>query len=85
MLKLAEHILDSKAADFEPASFEDRYETALVDLLKNKRANVPVSDKVVPFNRPTASLMDALRRSIEAAKPRAKSITRRTGPARKRA
>ena len=29
MLKLAEHILDSKAGDFDPAGFRDRYEDAL--------------------------------------------------------
>jgi DNA end-binding protein Ku len=29
MLKLAEHILDSKAADFDPSTFVDRYEVAL--------------------------------------------------------
>ena len=34
MLKLAEHILDSKKAEFDPAVFEDRYETALVELLR---------------------------------------------------
>ncbi len=28
MLDLAEHILDSKAGDFDPSSFQDRYEDA---------------------------------------------------------
>src|SRR5262249_46850369 len=30
MLRLAEHILDSKASEFDPASFRDRYEEALL-------------------------------------------------------
>src|SRR5690242_1455906 len=30
MLKLAEHILDTKAGDFDPSTFVDRYETALL-------------------------------------------------------
>jgi DNA end-binding protein Ku len=65
MLKLAEHILDSKAADFDPSAFVDHYEEAVVDLLKRKQAGMPV-----PKERPAApasnviSLMDALRRSI---------------------
>jgi non-homologous end joining protein Ku len=29
MLTLAEHILDSKASEFDPATFRDRYEEAL--------------------------------------------------------
>ena len=36
MLKLAEHILQSKAADFDPAQFVDHYEEAVVDMLKKK-------------------------------------------------
>jgi DNA end-binding protein Ku len=40
MRKLAEHILDSKAADFDPSKFVDRYEVALVDLLSQKQAGV---------------------------------------------
>jgi DNA end-binding protein Ku len=38
MRKLAEHILDSKATDFDPSTFVDQYEVALVDLLKKKEA-----------------------------------------------
>jgi non-homologous end joining protein Ku len=38
MLTLAEHILDSKASEFEPASFRDRYEEALLAHLKAKQA-----------------------------------------------
>jgi DNA end-binding protein Ku len=65
MRKLAEHILDSKAADFDPSAFVDHYEEAVVDLLKRKQAGMPV-----PKERPAAaasnviSLMDALKRSI---------------------
>jgi len=34
MLTLAEHILDSKASEFDPATFRDRYEEALLAHLK---------------------------------------------------
>lgn len=67
MLKLAEHILDSKAADFDPSTFEDRYETALVEMLRKKQAGLPV-DTAAPQPRPAnvVSLMDALKKSIAA-------------------
>ena len=37
MLKLAEQILQSKAADFDPSQFVDRYEEAVIELLKKKQ------------------------------------------------
>jgi DNA end-binding protein Ku len=40
MLTLAEHILDNKAADFDPATFRDRYEEALLAHLKAKQAGL---------------------------------------------
>ena len=43
MLKLAEHILDTKAADFDPSTFEDHYETALVELLQEEAGRLPAA------------------------------------------
>jgi DNA end-binding protein Ku len=43
MLALAEHILESKAATFDPTLFHDRYEEAVVAMLNEKRAGMPVS------------------------------------------
>src|SRR5262245_50865993 len=44
MLTLAEYILDSKASEFDPATFRDRYEEALLAHLKAKQAGaVPVA------------------------------------------
>jgi hypothetical protein len=31
---LAEHILETKAGDFEPKKFEDRYENAVVEMFR---------------------------------------------------
>jgi DNA end-binding protein Ku len=65
MLKLAEHILQSKAADFDPAQFVDHYEEAVVEMLKKKQAGMPVSrEQAVPRPKNVVNLMDALRRSI---------------------
>jgi DNA end-binding protein Ku len=69
MIALAEHILDSKAGHFEPAQFEDRYETAVVDMLRRKQAGMPPEQ--APESAPPAkviNLMDALRRSLGAQK-----------------
>src|SRR6186997_2985855 len=38
MLELAKHIVNQKAGHFEPGKFEDQYETALIDLINQKRA-----------------------------------------------
>ena len=41
-LDLAGHIVDSKAGHFDPQEFEDQYESALKDLLKQKQAGKPI-------------------------------------------
>jgi non-homologous end joining protein Ku len=42
VVQLAEHILDTTAGHFDPAEFEDRYENAVVEMLKQKQAGMPV-------------------------------------------
>jgi DNA end-binding protein Ku len=72
MIDLAVHILDSKAAHFDPSKFKDEYENALKTLVKRKAAGKPV--KVTEREeRPdnVISLMDALRQSLKG-KPSAK-------------
>ena len=65
MLKLAEHILQNKATDFDPSQFVDHYEEAVVEMLKKKQAGLPVSrEHAAPRPQNVANLMDALRRSI---------------------
>ena len=68
MLKLAEHILESKAGDFEPATFADRYEEAVVAMLRTKQSGRAVSTSEPRFkDEKVFDLMEALRRSIAAA------------------
>src|SRR6476661_3149320 len=64
MLDLARHIVDQKAGRFEPAKFEDQYETALVDLINQKRAGKPITPKDRPRGENVVDLMEALRRSV---------------------
>jgi DNA end-binding protein Ku len=86
MLDLATHIVQTKAGHFDPAQFEDRYENALIDLLKKKEAG----EKIEPVKEgPTpqvVNLMDALRASIGAEKKKAPApSTQARRPAKKRA
>lgn len=83
MRDLAAHIVETKTASFDPAAFVDRYEQALIELLKNKQAGLPLAS-VTEDEAPARviNLMDALRASIESAgkKPAAASTAaRRTG------
>ena len=87
MLQLAAHIVDTKAGHFDPKTFEDHYETALVALLKSKEAGRPVETVGEEAAPPRViNLMDALKASISAAgkKPAAASTGERR-PAKKKA
>ena len=64
MLDLARHIVEQKAGRFEPDKFEDQYETALVDLINQKRAGKPITPKERPRGENVVDLMEALRRSV---------------------
>jgi DNA end-binding protein Ku len=69
MVKLAEHILDSKAGHFNPDKFKDRYENALKKLVRRK-----ASGKKIEVAEPeeqkgnVIDLMEALRNSVKGKK-----------------
>ena len=55
------------------AELEDRYETAVVEMLKQKQAGMPPrKEAAVPPPSTVVNLMDALRRSVQAERPAAK-------------
>jgi DNA end-binding protein Ku len=64
MLDLAKHIVNQKSGTFEPDKFEDHYETALVDLINQKREGKPITPKERPRGENVVDLMEALRRSV---------------------
>jgi DNA end-binding protein Ku len=64
MLDLARHIVEQRSGNFEPDKFEDQYETALVDLINQKRAGKPITPKERPRGENVVDLMDALRKSV---------------------
>lgn len=85
MIELASHILDSKAAHFDPSKFKDQYEIALKTLVKRKAAGKPIklaapeatSDNVI-------SLMDALKQSLNGKPAGRRSAHRRATRATKK-
>lgn len=82
MVKLAEHILETKAGHFDPATFKDRYETALRKLVKRKAAGKTIEAAPPPREDNVIDLMDALRRSVHG--DRKVAPKGRHAPARKR-
>ena len=86
MLDLATHIVSTKSGHFDPSQFEDRYENALIDLLKKKEAGEKIEAAPgVPPPR-VVNLMDALRASVDAEKKKAPApSTQARQPAKKKA
>jgi DNA end-binding protein Ku len=83
MLDLASHIVETKAAHFDPSKFDDRYEDALKDLLRKKQEGKPIER---PERREPArviNLMDALRRNVEASGARRPSKIELRQPAKR--
>jgi DNA end-binding protein Ku len=85
MLDLARHIVDQKSSSFEPDKFEDQYETALVELINQKRAGKPIVPKERPKGENVVDLMEALRRSVGGAAAETKSPKKSAKKAKKAA
>jgi DNA end-binding protein Ku len=69
MLDLARHIVEKKSGSFEPDRFEDRYESALIDLINQKRNGMRTTAKAAPKSSGNViNLMDALKRSLASEK-----------------
>ena len=82
MVELAENIIDKKKSSFDPAKFEDQYETAVQELVKAKKAGRKVAKPASPPKQSNVvNLFDALKKSLaddddaekpaKAAKPKA--------------
>ncbi|MGO7543137.1 Ku protein [Rhizobium ruizarguesonis] len=90
MLDLAKHIISTKKGEFDPATFDDRYEAALADLVKAKLEGKSLpKPKKVQVSKPN-DLLAALRESAAMMKPAADKPKRtaanaNTGTGRQRA
>ncbi|WP_334543893.1 Ku protein [Rhizobium leguminosarum] len=90
MLDLAKHIISTKKGEFDPATFDDRYEAALADLVKAKIEGKSLpKPKKVQVSKPN-DLLAALRESAgmmkaAADKPKRTAANANTGTGRPRA
>jgi DNA end-binding protein Ku len=65
MLELAEHIIKTKAGEFDPKSFDDRYESALAELVQAKIEGRKLKPQMRPAPTKVVNLLDALRQSAK--------------------
>jgi len=75
-LQLAEQLVDGMSAPFDPSQFNDRYQDALMEIIKAKIEGAePIVTQEVEVGK-VINLMEALKQSIAAApkKPPAKSL-----------
>lgn len=84
MLELAKHIINTKAGQFDPREFDDRYDLALAELVKAKMEGREIKAPKRPKEAKVVSLMDALRESAKAQKKAASSKRKKAEPAKRR-
>ena len=73
MLQLAEKLIEQKVTHFEPEKYEDRYESALMEMIKEKLKGHKPIIAAAPERGNVINLMDALKASLGQAKPAAPS------------
>jgi DNA end-binding protein Ku len=83
MLNIAEVIIERKSGHFDPAKFTDRYEEAVVNLVKAKQAGQVIAAPEVGEPSKVVNIMDALKRSLEAEGIGAADVRRPRAPSRK--
>jgi DNA end-binding protein Ku len=70
MLSVAEHIVEAKLADFDPAQLEDRYRAALVPILREKKSQARKrGTPATPSKKTVVNLMDVLKHSLTIEQP----------------
>lgn len=65
MVAVAETIIQRRTGSFDPATFRDRYQDALRELIEAKRKGLPVQPKPTAAPAPVVDLMAALTRSLQ--------------------
>lgn len=76
MLQLAEALIEQKVTTFDPRNYEDRYEIALMAMIKEKLKGHKPIVAAAPERGNVINLMDALKASLSQTKPPAKSKTK---------
>lgn len=67
LLDLAKHIIGTRKGDFDPATFDDRYEAAFTDLIRAKIEGKPLPKRKRQPKAKVMDLRDALRQSVKKA------------------
>ena len=73
MLQLAEALIEQKLTTFDPKNYEDRYEIALMQMIREKLKGHKPIIAAAPERGNVINLMDALKASLSQTKPPAKS------------
>lgn len=73
MLQLAEALIQQKSTTFDPKNYEDRYEIALMAMIREKLKGHKPIIAAAPERGNVINLMDALKASLSQAKPPAQS------------
>ncbi|MBE0581237.1 Ku protein [Devosia sp.] len=73
MLDLAQKLIEQKVTHFDPKAYEDRYEVALMSMIKEKLKGHKPIIAAAPERGNVINLMDALKASLGEAKPAAPS------------
>jgi DNA end-binding protein Ku len=76
MLRLAEQLIEQKQTTFDPKNYEDRYEMALMQMIREKLKGHKPIIAAAPERGNVINLMDALKASLSQAKPPAKSMAK---------
>jgi DNA end-binding protein Ku len=76
MLTLAEALIKQKETTFDPKNYEDRYEAALMTMIREKLKGHKPIIAAAPERGNVINLMDALKASLGQSKPPAKSKTK---------
>ncbi|MCV9967273.1 Ku protein [Pararhizobium sp. BT-229] len=76
MLQLAEALIQQKMTTFDPKNYEDRYEVALMQMIREKLKGHKPIIAAAPERGNVINLMDALKASLSQSKPPAKSKTK---------
>lgn len=79
MRELAEHIIRTKSGTFDPSAFDDRYESALAELVKAKLEGRKIRPRPEPQPGKVVDLLSALRESAKASGPRARKTAGKGG------
>jgi DNA end-binding protein Ku len=79
MLDLAKHIIATKRGEFDPKTFDDRYEAALAEVVRAK-----VEGRPLPARKPSppanvVNLLDALRQSAKASRAQTTEASANSG------